>query len=122
MTHTKMNPQNNNFYKLNMLALGIESPPSDLSAKRKDSYKWINGGKLVDSKQLNLKKSQTSKLMNDIKIIMQSGVLKNKYIYQELENKGLMPKIKGESPSDNALRIYVKKVRRQIVQERANAN
>lgn len=112
----------NQFYKLNMLALGIEKPTPGISKARKDSYKWINGGKLVDSKQLNLKKSQTSKLMNDIKIIMQSGVLKNKYIYQELENKGLMPKIKGESPSDNSLRIYVKKVRRQIVQERANAN
>ena len=117
-----MNPQNSQFYKLNMLALGIESPPPELSAKRKDSYQWINGGRIVDSKQLNLKKSQTSKLMIDIKTIMQSGIVKNKYIYQELENKGLMPKIKGESPSDNALRIYVKKVRRQMIQEKANEN
>jgi len=105
-----------------MLALGIESPPSELSAKRKDSYKRIAGKNFVYTKQLNLKKSQTSKLIIDIKTIMHSGIVKNKYIYQELENKGLMPRIKGESPSDNSLRIYVKKVRREIIQERANEN
>ena len=112
----------NQFYKLNMLALGIESPPPKLSAKRKDSYQWINGKKFVDEDQHNLKKHQTDKLIQDIKSIMERGVTKNKLIYQELEDNFLMPEVGGEYPSDNALRIYVKKVRRQMIQEKANAN
>lgn len=105
-----------------MLALGIEKPTPGISKARKDSYKRMNGKVVTDEKQQNLKKHQTDRLIYDMKSILERGVVKNKLIYQELEDNFLMPEVGGEYPSDNALRIYVKKVRRQMIQEKANAN
>ena len=56
--------------------------------------------------------------MQDIKSIMERGVIKNKMIYQELEDKFLMPPIAGEPPSDEALRIYVRRAKQLIAEER----
>lgn len=97
-----------------MLALGIDSPPQKLSAKRKDSYLRINGKKFVDEYQQNLKKHQTDKLIQDIKLTIGMGITKNKLIYQYLEDNFLMPEVAGEYPSDNALRIYVRKAKQQM--------
>lgn len=113
-----MNPQNNQFYKLNMLALGIEKPTPGISKARKDSYKRMNGKVVVDEKQQNLKKHQTDRLIHDIKSIIERGVIKNKMIYQELEDNFLMPLIAGEPPSDEALRIYVRRAKQLIAEER----
>jgi len=113
-----MNPQNNQFYKLNMLALGIEKPTPGISKSRKDSYKRMNGKVVTDEKQQNLKKHQTDRLIHNIKSILERGVIKNKLIYQELEDNFLMPLIAGEPPSDEALRIYVRRAKQLIAEER----
>lgn len=101
-----------------MLALGIEKPTPGISKARKDSYKRMNGKVVIDENQQKLKKHQTDRLVHDMKSILERGVIKNKMIYQELEDNFLMPLIAGEPPSDEALRIYVRRAKQIIAEER----
>ena len=108
-----MTQQNSQFYKLNMLALGIESPPSELSSGFKVSYK--NEGFLSSQMRVAMHKNgmhmtpeQREKLINDFKIAIELyGNLSNPKLTKILKKDGNIPNLGSGGLAERTLYTYI---------------